>query len=261
MKAADKVAEKAAKAASDAAKAAGQPPVPFTPVAPATIIADFNATRVRTPGDMVMHADGGVTIRRLFPIPAEAALLLKGINITTNTKIVSMIQEYYSSQATKNAGCPIPNPLTRITFGYNKNEPSFELNDKNDAHVENGRTVYGRAKVDGRPVTISNIHVFLRSCTLDGILDLSTICFSLMGISYLIRCKLACCERVEGIESYDQDDLYDNGEAAEGASATAVVPVAARVPIQSGPAAVTAVAAPATVNAAEMSELLNELTA
>jgi hypothetical protein len=167
------------------------------------------------PNDKVIVTSSMVPeIRKLFP--AEAELILKYAIISTKdaTATASLVQENVSLQAPKNAGMPLPNPMTRIAMNFNKTTGVAELAfyDKSLPYMADGKQKYeeGKVKEGDKMVLVNadNVHKFVTTRSLiDGIINMDSVCFSSMGISIPVKADILVVERREG-RGHDLDDLY-----------------------------------------------------
>ena len=130
------------------------------------------------PGCIILETSQINELRNTFN-STEIAEITKYSIILSNTKIVNFNQKYISSTAQHHKGEPMPNPITRINLNFSTGKAEFKLYDKNDPKYE-------EFKVNGKPVDINNIYeAILIDCKLYGIVDLSSICFSSLGISII----------------------------------------------------------------------------
>ena len=144
---------------------------------------------------------------------------MKGAIITANVKITNLVQEYISDQAKRNAGLPLPNPMTRFTLGFNPTTGIAEMAfyDKNAPYMAEGRQKYEAAKVNGEPINADNVHLFiLPGCIFDGVVNLNAICLSNMGISIPAKAEIGVITNTswDGINLEDVYDDEDDGYAA-----------------------------------------------
>lgn len=208
----------------------------------------------RIPGDMILSSESVNTIRRAFPKPSDIEVLTKGAPITSNVKIAELVQTFISDQAKKNAGMPLPNPMTRIAMNFDTTTGIAQMSffDKDRPYMEDGRQKFDVGKVDGLPINVDNVHKFVVSRSiLDGIVNLDSICFSSMGLSMPVRAEVVVVQHPMD-RSVTLDDVYGDDDPATTAPAATTVPPATTAP----PAAITSESAPAD----EYNELLSELS-
>jgi hypothetical protein len=175
----------------------------------------------RRPGDLIVSSETVASLRKLFVNPKDLDLLTKGATVTSNVKIANLIQEYIGNQAVKNAGKPLPNPMTRIAMNFDQTTGIAQMAffDKDQPFTEDGRQKYDTGKVDGDPINADNIHKFIVSrSTLDGIVNMDSVCFSNMGISMPVKAEVLVVAKPSG-GSVGFDDVYDDdGYGGYGAS-------------------------------------------
>jgi hypothetical protein len=186
-----------------------------TATAPAILEAHF-AGAPRSFGDIILAADSVSAIRRVAPKEADA--LIKGAIITTNVKIVSLTQEFISSSAMKNAGMPLPNPMTRITMKFDQltGVAQTSFYDKDAPFMEGGAQRYDVGKVDGEPVNADNIHLFIPPGSIVDAMISIDVCLSNMGISMPVKVETVVVAKPM-TKSSGLDDLYgDDDEDDDG---------------------------------------------
>ena len=108
----------------------------------------------------------------------------KNAIILSNTKAVNLIQKCISSTAKQHKGEPMPNPITRINLNFDQftGKAEFKLFDKNKDSNE-------------LEVDINSIHeIILSHRKLYGIVDLSSLSFSSLGISIISKSKIFAVE-------------------------------------------------------------------
>jgi hypothetical protein len=174
----------------------------------------------RRPGDMILSSETVAALRKIFANPKDTELLTKGAIITSNVKIANLVQDYIGSQAAKNAGQPLPNPMTRLAMNFDQTTGIAQMAffDKDQPFMEDGRQKYDTGKVDGDPVNADNIHKFIVSrSTLDGIVNMDSVCFSNMGISMPVKAEVLVVAKPSG-GSVGFDDVYDDDGYGGGAS-------------------------------------------
>ena len=223
--------------------------------AAAAVIDAFAASNgPRRAGDMILSSEGVSTIRKHFPAQKDIDALVKGAIITANVKITNLVQEYISDQAKRNAGLPLPNPITRFTLGFNPTTGIAEMAfyDKNAPYMAEGRQKYEVAKVNGEPINADNVHLFiLPGSIFDGVVNLNAICLSNMGISIPAKAEI-CVITNSSWEGINLEDVYDDED--DGCAA----PIAAAKNCNAAP--IAAAAAPiAAVPEVDYSDLLGEL--
>ena len=176
-----------------------------------TILEAFNGRR---PADTILSSESVGAIRRAFPNQKDIDMLTRGVIIASNTKIAALVQEYISDQAPKNAGLPLPNAMTRIGMNFDSTTGIAQMSffDKSQPYTEDGRQKYDVGKVDGDPVNDNNVHKFvLPRSTIDGIVNMDSICFSSMGISMPVKAEVAVVDKPSG-GAVGLDDVYDDEE-------------------------------------------------
>jgi hypothetical protein len=192
----------------------------------------YAAMGPRTPGDMFIDQNQMTNLRKLFPAAKDLDAIVRGATIVNTTKVASLVQETISHGASKNAGQPLPNPMTRITMNFDdkSKESKFAIFDKSLPYMEAGKPKYEPAKVDGVPVNADNVHKFVLSRSLvDGIVDLSAVCISSMGISMPTKVEVLVVDKPVGTK-VGFEDLYDDDELAgivAGPASTAASPASA----------------------------------
>jgi hypothetical protein len=167
----------------------------------------------RRVGDMILSSEMVSTIRKHFPTQKDIDFLTKSAIITSNVKVVSLIQEYISDQAKKNAGLMLPNFMTRAAMNFNSTTgvAEFAIFDKGAPFMVEGKQKYEVGRVDGDPVNSDNIHKFVVSrATLDGIINLDSICFSNMGISMPAKVEVLVVGKPTTTQEVGFDDVYDD---------------------------------------------------
>lgn len=226
--------------------------------AQAVVEAFAAANAPRRPGDMILSSENVGAFRKLFPAQKDTDLLTKGAAITSNVKIANLVQEYISDQAKKNAGLPLPNPMTRVAMNFDGTTGIAQMAffDKSAPYkAEEGKQRYDIGKVGGDPVNADNVHKFMLSrSSLDGIFNLDSVCFSNMGISMPVKVEVLVVDKPSSRE-VSLDDVYDDdGVYAAPAPAAGVEE---KAPETAAPrAAAPAAAAPAEEN---YDDLLGEL--
>jgi len=226
----------------------------------------------RRPGDMILSSESVGAFRKLFPAQKDTDLLSKGAAITSNVKIANLVQEYISDQAKKNAGLPLPNPMTRVAMNFDGTTGIAQMAffDKSAPYTAEGKQKYEVGKVDGDPVNADNIHKFVLSrSALDGIFNLDSVCFSNMGISMPVKAEVLVVDKpstreVSLDDVYDDDGVYAAPPPAAGAEEKAPETAAPRAAAVPRPATRPGAAAAATAAAAPPAEenyddLLGEL--
>ena len=202
--------------------------------------------------------------------PKDLDALTRVCHLVEMTKIASPIQEYISSNSTKNGGMQLPNPMTRAKIDFNKDGAPNKISfyDKDKPFEADGRTSYETLTVDGKPVTADNIHQALKPRSgVDGIVSYDSICFSSLGISAPIKADVLVVSAPTGLEAPSLDDVYGTApppkapaaKAAAGAPVKAVTnaakaPAAAKAPMKAVTNAAKAEAAEAEAEAAEADE-------
>ena len=221
------------------------------------VLEAFNAAQgVRRPGDMILASESMSAIRKTFPDAKAAELLTKGATITSNVKIAALAQEYISDKAPRNAGMLLPNPMTRAAMNFDQTTGLAQMAffDKSLPFTEDGKQKYEAGKIDGDPINADNVHKFVLSrSTLDGIVNMDSVCFSNMGISVPAKAEVLVVDKPSG-GSVGLDDVYDDDVYDEGA------PVPAKPAVGGGGAGGAVPAKPAAAEE-DYDNLLNDLAA
>lgn len=179
------------------------------------IVTEFNAASGgHRHNDTILSADQYNGLNKLFEKkPGEVDIIAAGCIITGNTKFCPVVQTRFGASNKKWAGRPIPNPLTRVSIGFDKNTGAalISISDKRLARIENGKTHYDVAKCNaGLPLVDRTVHEFFNNGTIiDGIISMNAICLSSMGISLPISAKLLVAEPAVYAAGTSQDELYD----------------------------------------------------
>jgi hypothetical protein len=195
----------------------------------AKILAEFNATQPpRSQGDMILGDAQTKVLQKIFPTQSDIDTLIKGAIIVTNMKVASLVQETISSQSKKNAGCRLPNPMTRVAMNFVKDTGLAQLafHDKGFPFTEGGKQKFEVAKVGADPINETNVHMFvLPRSEADGIVNMDSVCFSSMGISMPVKAELLLIlkPKQQGVSADDfwEDDGSASAPASNGASSTA----------------------------------------
>jgi hypothetical protein len=150
---------------------------------------------------------------------AEVDQLTAGA-IVNNLKIVMPMREFFGA-TNPNAGQPRPNPVTDITIKHDENGIFLrKIYDMKKESALGGKISIEEAKWDGDPLNADNIHEWLISGTdCDGIVNMSGMCFSQVGISMPREMLLLFGARPEAVAHNDLELLY--GAAAAGGDAPA----------------------------------------
>lgn len=231
-------------------------------VTPQAIIDAFNAGQgARRPADTIMSSDQ-VTALRKGLAPKDLDVLLKGVTVLTNTKVTALVQEFIGDKAEKNAGQPLPNPMTRIAMNFENDTGRAQLAffDKSLPFMEGAKQSYEVGKVDGEPINADNIHKFVLSRSLlDGIVNMDSICFSSMGISMPVKAEVLVVKEPAG-SSVGLDDVYEDADGdGDGAGDVAPAPAPAG-PKTARPAARPPPAEPAAdLNGDDIDDLVADL--
>jgi hypothetical protein len=206
-------------------------------------------------GDMILSSDSVTAIRKMWPEKAAGDRLIKGATIANNMKVAELIQTNISTRSNKNAGMALPNPMARIKMEFTKETgvANMAFFDKSKPFMVDGKQKYEAAMVEDKPdvlvpINASNVHKFIRSrARADGIVSLSSVCFSSMGISMPIKAEVLVIEPATN-SKVGFDDVYDDdGNCFEANPEPAPAPEAkAEAPAADAAAkAAPAVAAPA----------------
>lgn len=187
-------------------------------------------------GDMILSADALVKLRTPFPDQDDIKQLTMGAIVAPNIKVAQLVQEHISAQAKANAGKKLSNPMTRVSIDFDQTTGAARalLYDKGKPFLENGLPRYELGKVGGAPVSGENVHEFILSgSTIDGVVVLSGICFSGMGISLPVKGEVLVIDKPEkaqlGLDDLFGDEPIDISafEAAKPADTPAVASTAA----------------------------------
>lgn len=177
----------------------------------------------RFAGDIILSNADVAEIRKMFPQKPEQDLLLRGAIQAPKTDIAKLVQETIGNSSAKNAGMPLPNPMTRIAMNfdkatglaqlafYDKSKP-FEIDVVNAAGQKTKKQQYDIGKVDDDPINAENVHRFILSrSVLDGIVNMDSVCFSSLGISMPVKADVLVVEQSKGRE-ITLDDVYGDGD-------------------------------------------------
>jgi hypothetical protein len=219
-----------------------------------------SANGLRRPGDMVLATESAGNLRKIFPVQKDVDLLTRGAIFTSNVKVTRLVQEYISDQAKRNAGCPLPNPMTRIAMNFDGTTGAalMAFFDKGAPYVADGRQKYDAGKVEGEPVNADNVHKFVLSrSTLDGIINMDSICFSNMGVSMPVKAEVLVVDKPTSREVC-LDDVYDDDDLTALVSGPA--PSLAPAPTPAPTPSLAPVRAPANSIEENYDELLSELS-
>ena len=239
------------------------------------VLEAFNAAQGgRRPGDMIISSENVSAIRKIFPNQKDSDALTKGATVTSNVKITALVQEYISDQAKKNAGLPLPNPMTRIAMNFDATTGLAQLSffDKSQPFMEANKPKYETGKVDGDPINADNVHKFVLSRSgLDGIVNMDSVCLSNMGISMPVKAEVLVVDKPSGgavsiDDVYEDDDVYGGGYGQPAADSEPAAPadIAPAAPPAAPAKPAAAPAKPASKPAAEeenYDDLLGELAA
>jgi hypothetical protein len=198
-------------------------------------------------GDMILSSENVTAIRKMFPEKAAGDRIIKGAIVTGNMKVAELVQTNISTQATRNAGMSLPNPMTRIALNFDKLTGVAEMAffDKSKPFIVDGKPKYEAATVEDKPgvfapVNAENVHKFIRSrARMDGIVDMGSVCFSSMGISMPVKGEVAVVEpptnnKVGFDDVYDEDGVCYEADPEAVAEAAAAAEVAAATEAMSG---------------------------
>ncbi len=115
--------------------------------------------------------------------PPEGGVRIK------NDHIISLYQRAISMSARENPGQPLTNPITRIRLNFDeqgnprKGTEYYDLSSRVPNPDAPGRYLYSNLKFDDEPFCARNVHKILPGSKISGIVDLSAVCASSMGIS------------------------------------------------------------------------------
>jgi len=175
------------------------------------ILAAFvDKTKIPYPGGIILSA-GDVAILRKMISQKELDLLTKGVIVTPNTRVVSLVQEFVSDQAKKNAGLPLPNPITRVAMNFDQITGVAQLSifDKSRPYIADGQQKYEAGKVNGEPVNNYNVHEFIKSRSIiDAIITMDCISGHSMGMSIPVKAEIIVVD-APVVREVGLMDVYD----------------------------------------------------
>jgi hypothetical protein len=132
----------------------------------------------------------------------EGVLYKKDANAaaTGGTKIrndaaIRLFQSMVSLSAKENPGQPLTNPITRLGLKFDdsglprKGTEYYDRAKRTPDPDAPGGFAYEELKLDGEPLSASNVHKILPGSKISGIADLSAVCASTMGISVPMAVK------------------------------------------------------------------------
>jgi len=231
----------------------------------ADIIADFIKAQavVAEPSYVILVSEQMLAIRKQFSAQKDIDVLTKFSLVVPSTKIVSLVQEFIANSAQQNAGCPLPNPLTRININFDADGRAVTMIfDKSKPFIgEDGKQKFEMATVDGRPVDATSIHKMIRPrARIDGIVSLDAICTSPMGISLPVKFKvLVVSPPPTSSQTIDLDDMnFDVVPSAGGRDSP--LPVVPAVLTQPSPAVTNTAGASAGASAEDFDDILDGLS-
>lgn len=175
-------------------------------------------------GDLILDTSSTNAMRKLFQ-GKEFEIITKGVITTSNIKVAELVQTRVSDSSPKNSGCELPNPMTRIGMDFNKETgvSKIQFFDKQKPFMTDGKKKFEAATVDGVPINADNIHKAIGSNTIiDGIADMSAVCFSSMGISIPVSVVVAVVERTRKT-IIDFEDIYETAESSDVTAVTSAV--------------------------------------
>lgn len=195
---------------------------------PKMTLAEFLQDLVRDPGMTIITDDIAQDVKRTWNVPAEHNDILKGCIIASSVKITSIVQEFYSKKSKKNAGQMMPNPATRVQMNFT-GTTAVRVFDKTKPI---GKNEFKEATVNGEKISDANVHNFINFGTVvDMSVDMSSICFSQMGISMPIKAILVVAERRERSEitvgsmyGEDEEEIATGDGGGDGAIVTDTTP-------------------------------------
>lgn len=170
----------------------------------------------RNSGSMILTPDNVSSLRRTFPAEKDFDLLMKGAIIHSNLKIANLVQTEISSQAKKNPGRLLPNPITRFNLAFLgvggiSGDAKTKFYDKDAPYTGDGKQRYEVGKVNGVPVDGDNVHQFVRSrCIVDFIVEMDCACLHPMGISMPVKAEVLVVSSPPNSQALDLADVYED---------------------------------------------------
>lgn len=211
-------------------------------------------------GPAILNSEQATEVRKAYP--KASAELLKRYIVASNTKVAPLIQDVISQLAKKNQGMPLPNPIARAGMDFDpKTGRAITRFFDGSKPIPGASRQYEVFLVDGCPVSAENVHnVVLPRATIDGLVNVDSVCFSSMGIS--VPTKVDIVVVTHAAESATTlDDVFgdeDGGasafageSAAGGGAAFAPSPPPAPAPEEEG----------GGISADAMADMLADLTA
>jgi hypothetical protein len=135
-----------------------------------------------------------------------------------NDAVIHLFQSMVSPSAKENPGQPLTNPITRLGMKFDDSglpRQGTEYYDRTkrvpDPDVPGGFR-YEELKLDGEPLSASNVHKILPGSRISGVAELSAVCASTMGISVpmAVRClfvELAQPKKFSAADVFGDDEL------------------------------------------------------
>jgi len=112
-----------------------------------------------------------------------------------NDATIRLFQSMVSLSANENPGQPLTNPITRLGVKFDdsglprKGTEYYDRAKRTPDPDAPGGFAYEELKLDGEPLSASNVHKILPGSKISGIADLSAVCASTMGISVPMAVK------------------------------------------------------------------------
>ena len=135
-----------------------------------------------------------------------------------NDAVIHLFQSMVSPSAKENPGQPLTNPITRLGVKFDdsgfprKGTEYYDRTKRVPDPDAPGGFRYEELKLDGEPLSASNVHKILPGSKISGIADLSAVCASTMGISVpmAVRClfvELAQPKKFSVADVFGDDEL------------------------------------------------------
>lgn len=135
---------------------------------------------------------------------------LDKVTFITDGKIASLLQKSVSNDSKKNPGSVLSNPMTRISIRFNNPETQTTFFNGRDPFRDKktGKKDFGPLLIEGEPVTDRNIHMLKPRSVVSGIVRMTDVCFSNLGISIPSRVKVVIVEPPDKKETR-ATDVFD----------------------------------------------------
>lgn len=198
--------------------------------APSAILAAAMGNTPREKNDIFYSTDSAAIIRGAYPDLPDQAVLFENALVVPTTKIATPIQKNISGKAKKNAGMPMPSGMVRfgMSFGKSQDNKNTKFYDGRTRVDVNGKTQHELATIDNNLINPDNVQLFvLPRSEINGVIDLSSFCFSNLAISLLANALITIVTPSEsgaGGAEFGLDDLLGEGGAAPSPAPTAASP-------------------------------------